>query len=390
MSEAKVTLFSAHYSSRIIWINSYIISPASIVVVATNACVIFVYCTQFKKTRKETTKMSSLLYVAIATSNILAVIPKAVLYIYSFVLGHVTSYIPYELCWKWYFLMKLSVIPHISSIWLVAVLSLQRYMVIRHPFTSGQTWSLRKTVIAVILIVFASFVMETPYIFACKLLPLDLHSFSNFTKNTSGLTCYVEYADWLNDSGKEVDIFMLCVRLFFVIIVSSAIILYCDFSLIGFLLTSAKVRKLMVNILNYDIESGFAKAKLKTKLQSSRHSSSTRKTNSKLESSDTNYQIILIVTFSLIVFVVEIPYGIILSLYIYFSVNEITKPFEWYWVGPIRTIFDVSIVMSYPSLFILSCTLSRRFRRILWSSCTNRKIHKNSSTPYSTVRTSVR
>jgi hypothetical protein len=66
-----------------------------------------------------------------------------------------------------------------------------------------------------------------------------------------------------------------------VIIVSSTIILYCDFSLIGFLLTSAKVRKLMVNILNYDIESGFQNAKLKTKLQSSRHSSSKRKTNSK-------------------------------------------------------------------------------------------------------------
>jgi hypothetical protein len=66
-----------------------------------------------------------------------------------------------------------------------------------------------------------------------------------------------------------------------------------------------------------------------------------------LESSDTNHQIILIVTFSLIVFVVEIPYGIILSLYIYFTVNEIPKPFEWYWVGPIRTIFDVSIVKCY-------------------------------------------
>lgn len=390
MSEAKVTLYFGHYSSWIIWINSYIIPPAAIVVVATNACVIFVYCTQFKKTRNETTKMSSLLYVAIATSNILAVIPKAVLYIYSFVLGHVTSYIPYELCWNWYFLLKLSIIPHISSIWFVAVLSLQRYMVIRHPFTSGQTWSLRKTVIAVILIVFASFVMETPYIFACKFLPLDLHSFSNFTNITSKLTCHVQYADWLNDSGKEVEIFMLCIILFFVIIVSSTIILYCDFSLIGFLLTSAKVRKLMVNILNYDIESGFQNAKLKTKLQSSRHSSSKRKTNSKLESSDTNHQIKLIVTFSLIVFVVEIPYGIILSLYIYFTVNEIPKPFEWYWVGPIRTIFDVSIVMSYPSLFILSCTLSRRFRRILWASCTNRKIHKNSPTPYSTVRTSVR
>jgi hypothetical protein len=55
-------------------------------------------------------------------------------------------------------------------------------------------------------------------------------------------------ADWLNDSGKEVEIFMLCIILFFVIIVSSTIILYCDFSVIGFLLTSAKVRKLMVNI----------------------------------------------------------------------------------------------------------------------------------------------
>jgi hypothetical protein len=74
-------------------------------------------------------------------------------------------------------------------------------MVIRHPFTSGQTWSLRKTVIAVILIVFASFVMETPYIFACKFLPLDLHSFSNFSNNTSELACHVQYADWLNDSG---------------------------------------------------------------------------------------------------------------------------------------------------------------------------------------------
>jgi hypothetical protein len=100
-------------------------------------------------------------------------------------------------------------------------------------------------------------------------LPLDLHSFSNFSNNTSELTCHVQYADWLNDSGKEVEIFMLCIILFFVIIVSSTIILYCDFSLIGFLLTSAKVRKLMVNILNYDIESGFQNAKLKTKLQSS-------------------------------------------------------------------------------------------------------------------------
>jgi hypothetical protein len=35
------------------------------------------------------------------------------------------------------------------------------------------------------------------YIFACKFLPLDLHSFSNFTNNTSELTCHVQYADWL-------------------------------------------------------------------------------------------------------------------------------------------------------------------------------------------------
>lgn len=122
----------------------------------------------------------------------------------------------------------------------------------------------------------------------------------------------------------------------------------------AYICTSAKTHGQYIELWH---RKWFSERKMKTKLQSSRHSSSKRKTNSKLESSDTNHQIILIVTFSLIVFVVESPYGIILSLYIHFTVNEIPKPFEWYWVGPIR------LFLMFPLLWVIHHYL---FFRVHW------------------------
>lgn len=86
---------------------------------------------------------------------------------------------------------------------------------------------------------------------------------------------------------------------------------------------------------------------------------------SETENSDSRYQTLLVIIFSSIVFIVHIPYAILLVLYIYVIVTQNYDYIKWFNIGPIKYIIDFTVHLSHPNLFILSCLLSKRFRRLM-------------------------
>ena len=351
MVESKITLEFTY--NWIILFDRYVIPPAAILVIVTNVLVVLVYCRKYRRLGSEIRKIASILYIAIAIANILAVLPKSALYLYSFSFEHVTHFIPFELCWTWTFLTKLTIIPHLASIWFVTILSLQRFMVIRYPFTHGQLWNLRKTLIAIVSVVIILVILKLPFFFGYKITPIEINN-QTYLSVTSDMSCEIEYADWRQNNGDVIELILLGFRLLAVLL-SSAVIVFCDFSLIAYLQSSTKIHNILLKVISSSIGSGNELLKKKNKR--------------KKALSKTNHQVRLIITLSFIVFIVEIPYALILSMYIYFTVVKFYQPLECYWIGLSNTIFDFSIVMTYPSLFILSCIMSQRFRRHLCSLC---------------------
>jgi hypothetical protein len=87
------------YTRETVVINGYIIPCVAIIVLVTNTFVILVYKKQYQQMQNKIRKISSILYISIATSNSLAVLPTSIWYVYLFTFGNVASIVPYNLCY---------------------------------------------------------------------------------------------------------------------------------------------------------------------------------------------------------------------------------------------------------------------------------------------------
>lgn len=356
-------------SKRIIIINGYILPPFGVIILITNMLVIIVYLKQWKRNQSEIHKVSSILYITIATSNILSSVPVSIVYFYLFTLGHVTKYIPYHLCWTWHFLLQYIYIPHMTSIWAVTILSVQRCMVIRYPFSSPIQWTVRKTLIFVVCLWIIPLLLQISSIFDTTISPYEIYrnaTTRNRTINeTDMITCTLHYAEWKGDNPETLDAVEFAFKLVAYILIPFVLIVYSDFSLMLYLRNARQVRKrILEEAININ------ERNILEKRPNQRNS-----ITSQTENSDSRYQTLLVVIFSSIVFIVHIPYAILLVLYIYVIVTQNYYYIKWFNIGPIKYIIDFTVHLSHPNLFILSCLLSKRFRRLM------KKLFKSSQKP---------
>ena len=345
------------YTRETVVINGYIIPCVAIIVLVTNTFVVLVYKKQYQQIQNKIRKISSILYISIATSNSLAVLPTSIWYVYLFTFGNVASIVPYNLCWTWNFFTAFEVFPHMASIWFVTILSVQRFMVIRHPFVSIKQWTIKRMFFVVIIIWIITLSIQMPHIFDTSFGPKEI--LINATTNRSAIFgCYVYYADWLNNSGETMEILWYTLKLVGIVIIPSILIIYSDASLILFLRESANLRKVLVKMSSVE----------QKELASSVHS---EKPNLKCDWTNTEnrHQTLLVIILSSIVFIVEIPYAVLLAAYIHFMSVQNYDIVRWFWIGPAGNIISLTMHVSYPTLFILSCLFSRQFRKLLLNMC---------------------
>ena len=165
----RILLKLRHYHAT--WtkiIDYYIIPVSALIVVITSAVVIIVYTKEYRTTKHKIRKISSLVYASVALTNIAAVSPKAVLYLYAFSFANITYMIPFNLCRPWHYINEFTKIPHFISILLVALLSLQRFQIVRNPFDGARKWSVCKTVVIMWLCLLLVVLLSILPFFMCK------------------------------------------------------------------------------------------------------------------------------------------------------------------------------------------------------------------------------
>lgn len=361
------------YTQETVIINGYIIPPVAVIVLVTNMFVILIYFKQFRQTTNNIRKISSILYISIATANTLAILPISVWYFYLFTLGNManTYFVPYNLCWEWNFFTYVDVFPHMASIWFVTILSVQRYMIIKHPFVSSEKWTLKRMYILLIVVWLVAFTMQLPLVFETYFTPKYI-SVNTTTNVSSILGCSAHYADWLDGNGETSEIISYLLKLIGVIFIPSFLIIYSDVSLVLFLKESSNVRKILVKTSS--TEKDQASGSVRSNYVTFQYD---------LTDSESRRQTLLVVILSSIVFVVEIPYAVLLIVHIHFISIQDYKLKNWLWVGPAGNFINLTMHVSYPILFILSCLLSRQFRKLLLNMLcpvTNKFLKKNRKT----------
>ncbi|CAG2223768.1 unnamed protein product [Mytilus edulis] len=337
-----------HYSwTRII--DCYVIPIAAVIVVITSAFVIVIYCKEYRTSKNKIRKVASLIYSVIGLSNIAAILPTAILHTYAFTYGNVKTFVPFNLCWTWFFVHEFTKVPHCASILFVTLLSLQRYQIIKHPFAGSQKWTVNKTKIKIIIALIVSTLISIVPFIGSELVPYQVECEGNITGiNCSFTTCHAHFADWLGSYGMEAAIFIMILKFTTIILPSCLIILYCDISLIIYLKMITKVHHVMTHASKKVIHH-VVKDKYKS-------------VSNKYDKHEGHPQILLILILSSVVFIVEVPYTVLMFFQIYYWTLPSHESFTFYRIGPVRNAIDLTVVLSYPALFLASCVTSQRFR----------------------------
>lgn len=336
-------------------IDFYVIPLASIFIVITNSLVIIVYWKEFSLTKNKIRKVASLLYVFIGLANILAVVPKSGLYLYAFLYLKIEEYIPYQFCGTWFYINEFTTIPHCASILFVTTLSIQRYQIIKQPFYAGQKWTIRKTFLKIFTAILLSVLFPFLSFIGSSMEPYDVRIHNETGSNITFTTCHVRFADWVDGHGVDVAIGILIAKFFIILLPSASIILYCDLSLIIYLRMITRVHSVLTHA-----SSALILTVVKRDCKHVLHGS---------PSQEGNPHIVIILILSSVVLIVEIPYTILIIIHIYFLTLPSPEQISGLRLGPIRNIIDLTVVLSYPTLFISSCLTSKRFRTLMQHLC---------------------
>lgn len=335
------------------FINGYIIPILSVIVLISNMFVIIIYVRQYADSKNHIRKVSSILYISIATFNILSSVPIAMGYFYIFAYQNVTYYIPYKLCKFWMALLQFVYFPHMSSIWYLTMLSIQRFMIIKHPFISMEKWTVKKTFIMVILIFMIPCIVQLSNLFDLSIDPLELPTV-NGTNESLSVTCTIYYAEWMGSNAAVVDSVIFIVKMIFYVVIPCILIAYCDFSLMVVLKEARQFRKRSCE------HHSVVEVSPDCPLHGKHHIISNAR--SRKEAKENTHEMMIVLVFSSVIFVVHIPYVIIIILYIYSTLNKDHELSKMINLGIIRTFIDLTIHFTHPLLFILSCAISQQFR----------------------------
>lgn len=337
-------------------ISGYITPCVGFIATISNILVVFVYIKQLRNTGNQIRKVSSILYTAIATSNILSSFPVAVVNGYIFSYESFSNYMPYELCSVWMYMLNWVYTPHMSSIWYVTLLSLQRYMVIKHPFTSLDKWSCKKTLLYVLIIGILSIAIQFPSSVDFSIVPYRLYRNETFN-NTFAITCAIVYKDWTGEKPEISDSVINIVKLILCIMMPCMMIATCNLLLLLYL---NKAKQFCAQTSDHPKDS-FKTCKQDLKQKKLNHQQSPVTSQQDIK----DQKNLLVLVFSSTIFVVHIPYLVIMSLYIHSIATKSHHFIKLFNVGIIRNVIDLTIHMTHPLLFILSCLLSQQFRHLL-------------------------
>lgn len=352
MEEARILLeLRQYYASWTKIINCYIIPVVAVIIVISSTFVIMVYYKEYRSTENNIRKVACIMYAAISFANVTSVAPKAIFYLYAFTHGNITHFIPFKLCWIWYFMNQVTTIPHTASICLVSLLSLQRYMIITCPFSASKKWTVKRTVLTIVIVWILSILFQITSMLGFKFTPSDIECQRYHSNNNTCATCYVYFADWLQGHGETLGICNIITKFLVVLLPSSVTIIYCNISLLLYLREITKVHQMLTKMPKIVINN----------VLGGTHSRTVHKHH------QDKPHIVLIVVLSSIVFVVDIPYVVLMCIKIYYLSVPSAESMEWFWIGPTRNVADLTLVCSYPALFILSCMISYRFRVLFWN-----------------------
>lgn len=342
------------HGKRSSFINGYIIPTMSMIVLISNMFVIMIYVKQYLRSKNHIRKVSSVLYVSIATFNILSSVPVAMGYFYLFAYENVTHFMPYKFCQFWMALLQFVYFPHMSSIWYVTLLSVQRFMIIKHPFISMEKWTVKKTFVIVILIFIIPCVLQISNLFDISISPLII-STANDTNATDSVTCSIYYAEWMGSNPVLMDSFFFTMKMIVLIIIPCVLIVYCDFSLILVLQEARQFRKRSCE--HRKVAEDTNECPLHGRFPANHQCN-------RKEVTKNRHEMFIVLVFSSVIFVVHIPYTVIVIQYIYGISNRDYEFIKSFNVGVYRTVIDLIIHFTHPLLFILSCAISKQFRSL--------------------------
>lgn len=340
-------------------IDFYVIPIASVFVIITNLFVVVIYWKEHKRTKNKIRKVASLLYVSIGFANIVAVVPKSVLYLYSFLYLKVEEYIPYHFCGTWFYVNQITTIPHSASLLFVTILSIQRYQIIKQPFYAEKKWNVRKTGWKMFFAFLLSFAFPFLSFVGTTIEPYEIRRHNDTGSNATFTSCYVYFAGLVRRYSEDTEIVILIAKFVIILLPSACIILYCDVSLIFYLRMITRVHSVLTRASSALILT-VVKRDINTKSGST--------------SRQGNPHIIIILVLSSVVLIVEVPYTILIIVQIKYLTLPVSQ--QQFQLGPIRNLVDLTVVLSYPTLFITSCLTSKRFRTSLQNLCSGKSCSK--------------
>ncbi|VDI63062.1 Hypothetical predicted protein, partial [Mytilus galloprovincialis] len=132
--------------------------------------------------------------------------------------------------------------------------------------------------------------------------------------------CSAHYADWLDGNGETSEMISYLLKLIGVIFIPSFLIIYSDVSLVLFLKESSNVRKILVKTSS--TEKDQASGSVRSNYVTFQYD---------LTDGESRRQTLLVVILSSIVFVVEIPYAVLLIVYIHFISIQDYELKNWLW-----------------------------------------------------------
>lgn len=185
----KVDLFSP-WQNIILGYVYFILSLLTIII---NCLVFAVFI--WKKIRTPT----SVVLLALAVSNTIicaTIIPSAY---HLYIKGHYTEYLPYHWCVTRHVLYIAHQMSRTSSNWLVALLGIQRSIIVLFPFQAKRYCSMRNTCISIIVIFLAAFLVFICEAVIIDISPLEVLAADGITKLPN--SCLRDFAHWFKESS---------------------------------------------------------------------------------------------------------------------------------------------------------------------------------------------
>ncbi len=129
-----------------------------------------------------------------------------------------------------------NVFGHIST-WLIVTVGISRHIAICHPFTSREIITLRRTMIAMLIVTVAWLLLDLPYIWSYSVTTIPC------ANNITGITVYYSLDIGFLSSNHSFNRTFTCTGIIFGFLLPVAILCYCTFSLVKAVKSSQTLQK---------------------------------------------------------------------------------------------------------------------------------------------------